>query len=334
MGFFPSWPFRKRPCRPLLWLAGLLLVPAALGIVPPAEAGTATPSEVDIAVEDGVLSVHLRNARLEDVLRAIAERTGLRFRLAGDLGSPVTAWFSVPVAEGIRQLAGDNGLIMIYAPSRGQVWQAELTEVRVSGAQDGHVVIIEPAKRTSSLNRVYGGFDRVGRQTKLRALQELYGLGDEATLDDLALILAQEPDQKIRRLAAFGLGISGNTKALTPLGTALGDKDRTVRFQAIHGLSQIGGHESAEALTPLLRDHDPAVRLQTVLALQRIGDAGTARALGEVLAKDKDPRVRRLVVRTLEKLGGDEAWWAIFDATSDPDPKVREAAVKVIGRPR
>ncbi len=54
--------------------------------------------------------------------------------------------------------------------------------------------------------------------------------------------------------------------------------------------------------------------------------------LGQILAKDKDPQVRRMVVRTLEKLGGDEAWRALFNATSDPDPKVREAAARALGR--
>ncbi len=111
-------------------------------------------------------------------------------------------------------------------------------------------------------------------------------------------------------------------------------KDRSVRFQAIHGLAKIGGEESAEALATALSDHDPAVRLQTVLALQRIGDVGTVGVLTKVLGDDEDPEVRRVAVRTLERMGGDEAWWALFDATSDPHPTVREAANAAIGRSR
>ena len=193
---------------------------------------------------------------------------------------------------------------------------------------------IEPALQESSLDRVYEGLDRMDRKSRLRAVRELHGLNDETAIEDLALVLAQETDSKVRRVAAFGLGQTGGTKALAALGTALGDKNRSVRFQAIHGLSKIGGQESAEALTITLRDHDPAVRLQTVLALQRVGDIGVVGPLGEILAKDKDPQVRRVVVRTLEKLGGDEAWWALFDATSDSDPIVREAAGEVIRRNR
>ena len=184
------------------------------------------------------------------------------------------------------------------------------------------------------MDRVYDGLDRFDRKSKLRAVRELHGLDDEAAVDDLARVLAQETDPKVRRLAALGLGNSKDTKARAALSTALGDKDRSTRFQAIHGLAKIGGAESAKALTASLRDDDPAVRLQTVLALQRIGDTAAVGALGEVLAKEKDPEVRRVAVRTLERLGGDEAWWALFDATDDPDPRVREAAARVIGRGR
>ncbi len=323
-----------------LLLACLLLMPAVLGIgvhgrpvLAAAAQQEANPVEIDVTVEDGVLAVNVRSARLEDVFRAIAERAGLRLRLAGDLGRPITVWFTLRLEEGLRQLVGDSALIMIYEPARGQAGQLMLTEIRVSGSPDGHVVTIEPAVKESSLDQVYDGLDRFDRKSKLRAVRELHGLDDETAIDDLALVLAQETDSKVRRLAAFGLGnSSGNANAFAALSAALGDKDRSVRFQAIHGLSKIGGRESAEALTITLRDHDPAVRLQTVLALQRIGDVGTVGVLTKVLGDDEDPEVRRVAVRTLERMGGDEAWWALFDATSDPNPTVRKAAATAIGR--
>ncbi len=326
-------------CLVVLLLAGLLLMPAVLGIgvqghpvLAAAAQQEANPVEIDVTVEDGVLAVHVRDAPLEDVLRAIAERTGLRMRLAGDLGRPTTAWFTLRLEEGLRQLVGDNSLIMIYEPARGQAGQLMLTAIRVSGSPDGQVVTIERAVKENSLDRFYDGLDRFDRKSKLRAVRELHGLDDEAAIEDLAIVLAQESDSKVRRLAAFGLGDAGDEKALAALIPALSDKDRSVRFQAIHGLAKIGGEEAAEALATALSDHDPAVRLQTVLALQRIGDVGTVGALTKVLGDDKDPVVRRVTVRTLERMGGDEAWWALFDATSDPNPTVRKAAATAIGR--
>ncbi len=325
-------------CLVVLLLACLLLIPAVLGIgvhgrpaLAAAAQQEANPARIDVTVEDGVLAVNVRDARLEDVLRAIAERAGLRLRLAGDLGPPITAWFTLRLEEGLRHLVVDNSLIMIYEPARGQAGQLMLAEILVSGSPDGHVVTVEPAVKEISLDRIYDGLDR---KSKLRAVRELHGLDDDAAIEDLAIVLAQESDPKVRRLAAFGLGDTGDEKALATLIPALSDKDRSVRFQAIHGLAKIGGEEAAEALATALSDHDPAVRLQTVLALQRIGDVGTVGVLTKVLGEDKDLEVRRVTVRTLERMGGDEAWWALFDATSDPDPTVREAANAAIGRSR
>ena len=72
-------------CVVVLLLAGLFLMPAVLGIGvhgrPVLAAATkqeANPVEIDVTVEDGVLAINVRNARLDDVLRAIAERAGLR----------------------------------------------------------------------------------------------------------------------------------------------------------------------------------------------------------------------------------------------------------------
>ena len=97
-------------------------------------------------------------------------------------------------------------------------------------------------------------------------------------------------------------------------------------------MAKIGGAEAVEALTATLRDQDPAVRLQTVLALQRIDDVSVVGVLAEVLGEDEDPEVRRVTVRTLARIGGAEANWALSDAMTDPDLRVREAAESAIRR--
>ena len=107
-----------------------------------------------------------------------------------------------------------------------------------------------------------------------------------------------------------------------------------VRVKAIGALAKIGGEDSTEILTSALADPDAGVRLHTVVALQRVGGAGTTGILSEVLAADEDPKVRRMSVRTLETLGGDEARWALLNATTDPDTTVREMAAAALRRQR
>lgn len=321
----------------VLLLAGPLLMPAVLATWGPgglalaaAARQEANPVETDVMVEDEILAINVRGARLDDVLRAIAEQAGIRLKLTGDLGHPTTAWFAVRLEEGVRHLVGDNGLIMIYEPVRSQAGQHSLAEIWVRGSLDGPVVTFSPAANGDALDRLYYGLDRFDREGKLRAVRELVGLDDATATADLALVLSREPDPKVRRAAAIGLGDNASPEALDALSAALGDRDRSVRFHAIHGLAKIGGRESAAALTTTLWERDPAVRLQSVLALQRIGDVGTVGALAKVLGEDPDPRVRRVTVPTLERIGGAEAWWALFDATADTDPRVREAAAAAI----
>ena len=318
-------------------LAGLVVVVLGLNVhgrVALAADDQAGPTEIDVAIEGGLLSVKVRNAPLEDVLRAVADEARLGVKLEGDLTRPMTAWFALPLEEGISRLVGPNSLIMLYAPAAAGADQPRLTEIRVSESSPEPVATLEPPLQANPLDQVFQDLERADRGSQLRAVRELYRRGDEAAVDDLALILAQEEDRTVRRLAALGLGKVGGPKALSALTAAVEDKDRMVRIQAIRGLAKIGDEEPAEILTGALTDPDARVRLQAVLALHRLGDVRAAGALSEVLAEDKDPKVRRASVQALEKLGGDAAWWALFDAATDPDPTVREIAAAALRRHR
>ena len=120
-----------------LRLAGLVVVVLGLNVhggaaLAAAADDQAGPAEIDVAVQGGLLSVKVRNAPLEDVLRAVADEARLGLKLRGDLTRPVTSWLALPLEEGIRRLVGANSLIMIYAPVEGGVDQPRLTEIRVS----------------------------------------------------------------------------------------------------------------------------------------------------------------------------------------------------------
>ena len=294
----------------------------------------AGPAEIDVAIDGGVLSVKVHDAPLEDVLVAIADEARLGIKLQGDLTRPVTAWFALALEEGISRLVGPNSLIKIYAPVEGRADQPRLTEIRVSESSPERVATVEAPLQANPLDPVYQDLEGADRKSRLRAVRELYRRGDEAAVDDLALVLAQDEDRRVRKLAAFGLGKVGGPNTLSALAAGVEDKDRRVRIQAIRGLAKIGGEDSTEILTGALTDPDARVRLHAVRALWSLGDVRTAAALSEVLAEDKDPEVRRASVRTLAKLGGDEAWWALFDATADADPTVREIAAAALRRQR
>ncbi len=73
----------------------LFLILAAAGLVfyggaTLAAAQEAPASAIEVVVEQGLLTVHVRNAPLADVLRTIGERVGLSVTIRGDVNTTVT----------------------------------------------------------------------------------------------------------------------------------------------------------------------------------------------------------------------------------------------------
>ena len=93
------------------WLPAILL---ALLLVLPGLPGTANALEV--TVEGGRLSADLANAPIADVLAAVAEQTGARLTIRGELGNTAREAFKdVPLAQALPRLARPNGLILEFA---------------------------------------------------------------------------------------------------------------------------------------------------------------------------------------------------------------------------
>ena len=308
-------------------LFGALAMPALATTEPP---GPRAAAQLDIALQDGLLTVNVEGTPLDQVLLAIAEQADIRLHLTGDLSQPVTAWFTLRIGAGIRELIGAHGLVMVYGPAADGGGTTVMTELRAYGLSGGRAVAFTPPPPDDPLDRVYRDIKRGDRKARLSAVQRLHGRVDATAVADLAAVLAAESDPNVRRSAALGLSDSRDAKAVAALKAALGDANSSVRFQAIHGLARIGGPEAARALAQIPRDNSAAIRMQTVMALQQIGDPATLAALSQVLAADADPQVRRVAARTLETLGGGAAWWALHDATDDQDPAVRAAATAAL----
>ena len=64
----------------------------------------------------------------------------------------------------------------------------------------------------------------------------------------------------------------------------------------------------------------------------RIGSDITAQALGETLTGDPDPEVREAAARTLGRMRSEEALGALEAAPSDLDFSVRQAVAEALAR--
>ena len=93
------------------------------------------PPVIDVVIEQGLLTVDVRNAPCADILRVIADRAGLGVIIRGDVSSPVTESFTgVPLDEGIKKLVRRHSVALVYAASPNVAEVESLTGIWVIGA--------------------------------------------------------------------------------------------------------------------------------------------------------------------------------------------------------
>ena len=83
-------------------------------------AQTGSVSGLDISLEDGRLTMDVRNASSLRVLRAIAAEGGFALDIAGHLNSRVSASFeNVPIERALRRIVGRSSYIIELTQSTG-----------------------------------------------------------------------------------------------------------------------------------------------------------------------------------------------------------------------
>jgi HEAT repeat protein len=287
-----------------------------------ADESSAVASGLAVTVLDGRLSVRLDEAPLEAVLEAIAAQADVRIMLHGDPGAVrPQAFADLPLDTGIRRLAGERRLMMVFRPSGDRDEPGRLQEVWVYGDPRSG----DPSSRL--LTRTLGNAakaptppspertpaapalpsyqelstrDKAGRLAAIRALARQQ---DEATIEVLSALLAHDPDDTVRRIAATALG-------------------------------NIGGESAVPAFEVALTDRDVEVRVQAMRSLHIIRGEAAAASIGEVALGDADPGLRRQAISLLATLRSDEARSTVELAASDPDDSVRQAAEEALTHPR
>jgi HEAT repeat protein len=163
------------------------------------------------------------------------------------------------------------------------------------------------------------------------ATQQWAKCGETGAIAPLISALGDE-DPAIRGGAARTLADVG-TRAVPPLIDALQDPHMTLRGRsgAAEALGGIGDARAVEALLPLLDDREISVRRAAAQALGRLGDTRAAEPLVSALA-DHDADMRTAAAEALQQLAwrpeGTAAGAAYWVATHQWDEAVRAAAVE------
>lgn len=264
------------------------------------------------------VSASLDAASLVAVLRDMGEQAGFTLVLQGTVDHQVSAHFKeLPIARALRRIVGsDYALVMLYEPSAPGAPLGRLLEVRVYGDLRGDPaqVTIAPAAVPTPA-RATGGSPAAGSGTTDAG-------GPDAYSGPAGLAA-------VRTLAA-----RGDPAAVAALGRILDTStDPAVRRAAIEALGGIGGDKAAGAAARGLGDEDPAIRALVVETLGDMEGDRATRTLGQVLFGEPEPDIRLAAVARLRERDSAVARAFLDAAAGDPDPLVRDAALKALGKP-
>ena len=331
-----------------------------------ASASSAThpaPRFLRVQVAHDLVTLSTQGLPIKDVLKAVAQQSGLFIVLHGSLDQPITMDFNrIPLPEAIGRILRHYNFALHHAQpdtDSGKSGGASKLWVFSNGA--GYFSSREPSAEQVSPNELVA-FDslapepirtdgRVGHTTnedqngigtgdafvaltdvdekvRLDAVRLLAEIGSEQAGALLIGVLGDESAQ-VRAEAANALGERGGDTAIPILQGMLHDADGVVRETAIDALTDIGGAESARVLSAFLDNAEASMREQTVEALAVIGGPIATQALLRAM-EDKEYDVRKVAIHALADIGDEDAVRAITRALDDEELSLRQEAARAL----
>jgi HEAT repeats len=307
---------RRHPGRRPLAAA----LPASLLLACSLAAGQAIAG-LEVQIEGERITADLSQVPIADVLRAVAERTGARLTIRGDLGTVRPQAFSrVPLADALPQLARPNGVLLQFAPAEGGGRRLIAIRAVAPGA------IGQPVATAHTLTPPRVRKTPMSHRDPRRGLPA--GLWDydkgEAALPDVEKRIAQLGDiARTRGQAAMA--------AITYVLVA--DPDPQARTAAIRYLATLqSSPEGRQALIQAVADADPQVRTEALRMLSQDPRNKPIALLAQVIKGDADRQVRLAAIENLSGNDGELARAVLEGALADEDAEMREAAKQAMAR--
>ncbi len=297
-----------------VWLGGVIL--AATVFLPNSDGCCALAADkepphptINVSVHEGLLTLQAVEAPLADVLGRIGDAAGFRVVFKRSMDAPVS-WTvtDVPLEKALRRLLGRRSYVITYDEPQAEGEMRHLAEVRLmrnNMPETGHSIEIDrtltATAKIEAQNELLIATPDDDRDTRLNFVRNMSKRPKAAAVNALRVLLSQDEDSMIRRIAAIGLGKARGEAALEALAAAVHDEDASVRRRAIQGLGR--------------KRDDRAVH-----------------ALGEVLFEDPDSRMRRAAVHGLRMIGTKEASEVLHKGKFDPDNFVRRDIALALAR--
>ena len=285
-----------------LW-AGLLILGSPVPSL--GEAGE-NPGELQVRVDEGLISLTSRDVPLQVVVREIAMQADLRLvqHVALD-GLVSVSMQSEPLPDALDKLLANVSYQLYQAaakdvasdvanPIPGALWVFSEGSVFAPAAMAFlEIVILQGDVRE-----------------KKEAIRELQRFGTPEAVQALSVSLADE-DSRVRNAAMDALSKIGGDEALAAIASAAMADDFRIRANATHALAMAGGNSSIDYLDLALHDENPIVRSA---AIDSLGDIGDDRSIGVIqqALHDPDPAVRERALEVIDEINDDAAFRALF----------------------
>lgn len=236
---------------------------------------------IKIKVEDDKVTADVTEARLQDVLLELAERTGVIFEIRTQDNPPVSIHIqNIPLPETIQRFASGSNAIFQYG----------------EGAESERLKYVRIFPRTPQVQQpglFYLGTGVVTKnnntvETPEQAVQVLTTNAGNASLED-------------REKGIEVLTKTKNETAVKTLMICIGDPAPEIRAAAIEGLAAMGTRAALPSIIKSLKDSHPGVRQSATTAVALLGDTTNVRDL-KPLTFDKDASVAGAAEIAVRKL--------------------------------
>jgi hypothetical protein len=225
-----------------------------------------------IQVRGDLLTVRVKNAPLEGVLKEIAGQALIKITFNGAPDETVSANFSnMPLDRGLKRLIRDVNVALVYDSYKSKGEDSRIREIIIyAKARRGSPRIIGQSKKglKPESPRKPSPPVEASPQALLKALKD----EDPAVREEaVARLEAFNEDKRfINQLTAFFLG-NEDPEIKTRVGEALEDfLVPEIRLRMIEAMGKIGGKKAIEPLKGALEDEDEEVRKAAAVALEKL----------------------------------------------------------------
>ncbi len=245
---------------------------------------------LEVKLKNGQISVKLKNAPLEKVLKEIMSQSGAKIWLNDSIDTTITIEFqNLPIEEGVRKIIKNKNYAFVFAPNE---------------SKDGKLSIISSYKSQETTAKGKNEFFKKPVQKPLQpAVKKDKPKKERRSFEELVKEALENPDADKREDAIIALGETKDTKAIEVISKALtNDSSEDVRLSCIDALLEIGDKSVVDIVSVALKDKEPWVRESAVEALGELGGEAAIELIKNAL-NDDDGSVRELAKEILEEQG-------------------------------